>query len=282
MGILYIKENINFMFIIYSLSSSSNPDNIRYIGKTKNIKDRLRRHIGKYYLNNEKTYKNNWIKSEISNGNKIIIKEIERIEDNWEEREKYWISHFLNEGYKLTNLTKGGEGIPLTDEIIKKRNESNKKSKRRKKAYKETYLKYEGNKEIVELCGIHESNGVFIGTRICPSCSKEIEHKSKTIIGLIRSIKIYILNNRECHSCKSSGPKNYFYGKKLNDGKKKQEKYGVKILQYDLDGNLINEFNSIREASEKTGIDRKSISNCSKNIKHYNTAGGFKFKRKEK
>ena len=45
--------------------------------------------------------------------------------------------------------------------------------------------------------------------------------------------------------------------------------------------NLINEFKSIREASEKTGIDRKSISNCSKGIKSYNTAGGYKFKIKE-
>jgi len=44
---------------------------------------------------------------------------------------------------------------------------------------------------------------------------------------------------------------------------------------------LINEFNSIREASEKTGIDRKSISNCAKGVKHYNTAKGFKFKIKE-
>jgi hypothetical protein len=56
---------------------------------------------------------------------------------------------------------------------------------------------------------------------------------------------------------------------------------GTKILQFDLDNNLINEFNSIREASEKTGIDRKSISNCSKGIKSYNTTGGYKFKRKE-
>lgn len=48
-----------------------------------------------------------------------------------------------------------------------------------------------------------------------------------------------------------------------------------------MEDNLINEYNSIREASEKTGIDRKSISNCTKGVKHYNIAKGFKFKIKE-
>ena len=60
---------------IYTLSSSSEPDNIRYVGKANNLKDRLRRHIGKYYLNLEINYKNNWIKSELSKGNKILINE---------------------------------------------------------------------------------------------------------------------------------------------------------------------------------------------------------------
>lgn len=86
---------------------------------------------------------------------------------------------------------------------------------------------------------------------------------------------------RKCYYCNNSGEKNHFYGKKLNDGKIKQERYGKKIQQFDLDGNLIDEFNSIREASEKTGIDRKSISNCAKGVKHYNTAKGYKFKIKE-
>lgn len=266
---------------IYTLSSSEYPENIRYVGKTNNIGDRIRRHLGKFYLENETTYKNSWIKSEMKKGNEIIINPIEEVnESNWQEREIYWISHFRKEGFKLTNSTIGGEGIKLTDVIIEKRNESNKKSLKRKKAYKEMYLKYEGNKEIIEMCGIHKLNDKFVGSRICPSCDREIEHRSKTIIGLIRSIKKYILDNRECHSCKSSGKKNYFYGKKLNDGKEKREKYGIKILQYDLNDNFIEEFKSIREASEKTGIDRKSISNCSKGVKHYNTAGGFKFKRK--
>lgn len=274
---------------IYTLSSSEDPDNIRYIGKTNDLDDRLRRHTGKYYLENEITHKNNWIKSEMKKGNEILIKSIEKVnENNWQEREIFWIEEMTNRGFKLTNSTIGGEGLKLTDEIIKKRNESNKNSDKRKNAYielkrikEEEYLN--SNKEIIEMfeisCGI---SGNFFGKRKCHSCNETVNHKSTTLSLLIFYMKQSILTERECNKCKSTGAKNYFYGKKLNDGKEKQERYGIKILQYDLDGNLIEEFKSIREASEKTGIDRKAISNCSKGVKHYNTAGGFKFKRKEK
>ena len=88
--------------------------------------------------------------------------------------------------------------------------------------------------------------------------------------------------NRLCHHCKMSGEKNHFFGKKLNDGKLKQKRYGQKILQLDLNGKLIKEYKSIREASIETGIDRKSISYCAKGKKSYNTAGGYKFKIKQK
>lgn len=64
--------------------------------------------------------------------------------------------------------------------------------------------------------------------------------------------------------------------------RRSEKKYGQKILQLNLNGKIIKEFKSIREASEKTGIDRKSISNCAKGIKSYNTAGGYKFKIKQK
>ena len=175
------------MFIIYSLSSSSDPNNIRYIGKTENIKDRLRRHIGKYNLNNEKTYKNNWIKSEISKGNKIILKEVERIIDNWQEREKYWISYFLNEGYKLVNTTEGGEGIILTDEIIKKRNKSN--------SDKPNIL------ERIKKFQIKENDEHWTGKRKC-KCGNTVIYKSKKRSSVLANIKRAEEGNRVCNSCK--------------------------------------------------------------------------------
>ena len=267
-GDLIYKRKIKIMFI-YTLSSSSEPDNIRYVGKANDLKDRLRRHIGKYYLNLEINYKNNWIKSELSKGNKILINELESVdESNWVEREKYWIEQLKQWGFKLVNTTVGGDGLILTKEIIEKRNQSNiNKSFER---INERIIKYK----------IREENNIWIGERIC-ECGNIVYYKNKSKRTILNYTFRAEKEERKCNLCKTSGEKNHFYGKKLNDGKIKQERYGRKILQFDLDDNLINEFNSIREASEKTGIDRKSISNCSKGIKSYNTAGGYKFKIKE-
>ena len=45
------------------------------------------------------------------------------------------------------------------------------------------------------------------------------------------------------------------------------------IYQYDLDGNLIKEWDSVKQAGEALGINRPSISNCLKG--RYKSAGGF-------
>ena len=54
----------------------------------------------------------------------------------------------------------------------------------------------------------------------------------------------------------------------LND-----KKCSEKVYQYDLDGNLIKEWDSVKQAGEALGINRPSISNCLKG--RYKSAGGF-------
>lgn len=54
------------------------------------------------------------------------------------------------------------------------------------------------------------------------------------------------------------------------------------IIQYDLDGNKINEFSSITEASEKLNINNTNIGECCNNSRNRVTAGGFVFKFKKK
>lgn len=101
---------------IYTLCSSRDPDNIRYIGKTKNsIVRRKIEHIRNakrskkigYYHN----YNHNWINKELSNGATIIVELLDVVPfEHWKESEQYWISQFRTWGFKLTNLTDGGEG----------------------------------------------------------------------------------------------------------------------------------------------------------------------------
>ena len=50
-----------------------------------------------------------WILKLLSNDLLPIMEIIEECEDNWAEREKYWISYYFNTN--LCNLSEGGEGV---------------------------------------------------------------------------------------------------------------------------------------------------------------------------
>jgi len=111
-GVEYINNdgkgrNLRIVYI-YALAEPET-SNIRYIGKTVNLKDRLNRHFSE----TSNTYKNNWLKS--LNGVKpnIIILDI-CDESNWIEYEQYYISKYKLLGYNLTNHTIGGEGFSGT------------------------------------------------------------------------------------------------------------------------------------------------------------------------
>lgn len=96
--------------IIYALSSSDSPENIRYIGLTKKIeKIRLREHISESrYL---RTHKDKWIQKVLRESSKILLSVIDTCEEysQLREREKFWIAHYRSLGSKLTNGTDGGD-----------------------------------------------------------------------------------------------------------------------------------------------------------------------------
>jgi hypothetical protein len=78
---------------------------IRYIGKTKNVLlKRYNEHISRAKQEHD-SHVYCWIKKLLKDNLKPIIKLVEECnEDDWEEREKYWISFYPN----LTNISKGG------------------------------------------------------------------------------------------------------------------------------------------------------------------------------
>src|SRR6185437_14668181 len=85
---------------------------VRYIGKTKqSLADRMYCHTSNHRLNKETSYKNSWIRSLKQQNLKPIIELINEVpEDNWEFWEKFYIGLFMSWGFRLTNMTKGGEG----------------------------------------------------------------------------------------------------------------------------------------------------------------------------
>lgn len=86
----------------------------RYIGKTDDLKYRLRMHLGE----KSRTKKTGWIKGLLKSGNKpsIEIFEVAAVED-WEEAERFWIAYGKFLGCNLTNGTLGGDGGLQTPDV---------------------------------------------------------------------------------------------------------------------------------------------------------------------
>ena len=199
---------------------------IRYVGKTNNIKRRFAQHKSKKCL--EKTGSKklaSWILKLLSNNLLPIMEIIEECDDNWEEREKYWISYYSNTN--LCNLSNGGEGVGHND--------------------------YTKSKIKNALTGRKRSD-------------EEKQAISKAMIGKKRGK----YTNTEGH-------------KKRYENHEERKKCGIKLRkkvgQYDLENNLIQEFESLREASRQLNIDCGSISKCCRG--KIKSAGGYIWKYKQ-
>lgn len=85
---------------------------IRYIGKTNNLKQRLKAHLNPARY--KPTHKFNWIKKLREKGLKPTIEIIEEVDIKvWHEKEKYWILFYKNNN--LVNCKEGGEGLTFAN-----------------------------------------------------------------------------------------------------------------------------------------------------------------------
>lgn len=254
---------------IYYLSDIQG--NIRYVGKTKNIpRKRLYKHIEEC-KSDKPTHKINWIKSLLNKGERPIIEVVDEVpEQEWQFWEEYWISQFRQWGFNLTNLTNGGQGgngyrhTLYSKEIMRKSKLGSKLSEEQKeKISSSVKQKYVDNPN-------YNRNG----------------NNTKTIIDKDALCKLYIIENL---SISKISKKLGFSEKKIWQSLKeydiiKPKENWIKqlsthpkkvVLQYDLDGNLIKEWEGIPEL----GINKSNIANCCRGI--VNSAGGYIWKYKE-
>lgn len=94
---------------IYCLSDPISKE-IRYIGKTNNIRSRYLNHL---QTKGKTTHVASWVKhlqSKNINPTIDILEEFKET-DNWEFWEEFYISLYKSWGFSLTNLTSGGIGI---------------------------------------------------------------------------------------------------------------------------------------------------------------------------
>jgi hypothetical protein len=225
-------------------------DEIRYVGKTNNLKRRLNYHIkrsSKYNFHSAA-----WINSLIEKGEFPIMVELEKVyDDSWKDREKYWINYY-REKYDLTNVLDGGQDGPNKETILKM-----KESIRRH--YDSTLKKINQ----------YDLNGNFIKKwRSSVEASNELKINNSNINLVCKGIrnKAGGFMWRYDDDCEDNIGE---YLKKPNYNEKK-------ILQSTLDDEIIKTYNNTKQASIETKILRTSIVNCLQN--RTKTAGGYKWK----
>jgi group I intron endonuclease len=101
-------ENI-FIYVLIDPSSNQ----IRYVGKTTDIKRRLRRHINERFIHD--SHKDRWVRKLLENNLRPEIEIVDEVsKTDWVFWEKFYISYFKFIGCNLTNGTKGGDEPPST------------------------------------------------------------------------------------------------------------------------------------------------------------------------
>lgn len=214
---------------------------VRYIGKTKDLKDRLTRHIQKSYLDkyDKNTYKSRWIKKLLSHNLKPIMEVLDECDENLVDiYEKYWISQFKTWGFNLVNISEGGEIV------------GNWKNKRHSESTKD---------KIRKSLGIPIVHYDLIGTKLgeydsLSDASKKTGCHIFLISNCCKKKSYYTVNNTTFR----------YKGDEFDymEYNKNKQVYSKSITKYDLSGNVIDTFDSIRLASMKCNSSKSNIKRC--------------------
>lgn len=220
--------NINYPnFYIYGLVSKDNPDDVKYIGITsKTPSNRLSNHIYEAKNFNDKTEKTKWISSVNYEIEQIILDIVnEETSVFWEQ---YWISQFKTWGFQLVNSNNGGGGLgkrsPEFSAWLSQRNKGNKYNLGKTHS-DDTKLKMR-NKKI----GVSSPRkGVIV-------LDKTKEKQSLVKLG------------------KASNAKGFKHTEVTKDKKRK------KVMLFDINNILVNEFNSVSEVADFFAVANSTIS----------------------
>lgn len=100
-------------------------DKIRYVGKSKAPKERLRKHLNSP---RERTHRIHWIRSLQTQGLKPVLEIIDEVPvEEWPQWEVAYIQYYIEEGCSLVNGSLGGEGgHSPSEETRRKISEANK------------------------------------------------------------------------------------------------------------------------------------------------------------
>ena len=91
---------------------------VRYVGKTRNLKERYKAHCNKARI--DPTKRCEWLQSLIQCSLKPIMEVIESVPlSDGKQRERYWTKYYIDIGFNLTNYTKDGVSFGNQTSFIK-------------------------------------------------------------------------------------------------------------------------------------------------------------------
>ncbi len=239
---------------IYTLTDPETNE-VRYVGKTNNINQRYRAHLNK--TRKHQIHKANWIKKLKQKKLKPIINIVDEVSiKEWIFWEQYWISQFKTWGFNLVNYTLGGDGCSFANQTSFKKGQN---------AIPILQLDLKGN-VLKEFDSIMEAkqNGFDIQKRIDKKVSFKANNiwlKRETYEKLLKEELDYLIKKEKRKTNSGSfkeGCVSWNLEKKGTyslSGKKKS----LKVIQLDNNENVINIFNSYKEASQNLDCHEETI-----------------------
>lgn len=275
------------MRYIYSLKNPENNE-IKYIGQTDNIRRRFNDHLRKSLNPNDseyETYKSRWIRKLLNEGvNPVldIIEECDTIEIS-NNREKFWIEKMTEMGVKLTNS--------YVNDVTEFSEETKKKMSSAKKGKKLEEIIGKEKAEKLRLDFIERNKKYWTGREKTEEQKNKISNKLKEFFSdkenhWAYGKKMSNDHNEKLRNAKLNNAKNVGNRTHRTDNQKKKLRERIlgskvkrnKILQFDLNGNIIKEWNSIREIARETNFLRPQIAKCCKGIKDVYAGFIWKYK----
>ena len=215
---------------------------VRYIGKSNSPKKRILDHI--YSCNDSITHKNNWIKSLLKDGKKPILKVIDEVPIiDWQMWETYYIKKYRDAGHNLTNHSDGGNGTTQHDY------NTIEKMKLRHKLYPNYNRSGNNLKQPIDKDLLYQL--YIVDNLSIPNISEKLQCSEKKVFDNLKDYGIKKDKRVWKKQC-ASNPRKV-------------------VLQYDLSGELIKEWDSLKSASKF--YKSTNISSCCRG--EAVTASGF-------
>jgi hypothetical protein len=226
---------------------------------------------------NEKSnkHKYNWLNKIIKNDEVPVLEIIDEVpEEEWEFWEQYWICQFRCWGFNLLNLTKGGEGA-IGYRHTKKSKQKMRKSKLGTKLSKEQKLKISKSiKQKYIDSPNYNRNGNNLKKEIDRNLLYDLyitENLSTTkIANKLKLGKKKIWDSLQEHNIEK--PKEVWKHQLSSHSKKV-------VLQYDLSGNFIREWEGVSIIEEQLSINKGNIASCCRGVAV--SAGGYIWRYKD-